>query len=217
MKLPKVKITRLDDDGETEIIRSNLNVGLLSFKIKNKIDSLIKFVKVAQKGERTLNIQIQKFIKRYSSINDTENQNEKQEYYIYLQAIEYAIYELNRMVEIYHHEFLAHINDDIRINLSKSLKFDFCKNRFKKNGIYISKINGYESVNELRKICNDLKHSYIQEYSLSKTLNLRSFREFNRKILVDKVNVYLKDIPKYIKYLAREINEKYPKIEVKIK
>ena len=87
---------------------------------------------------------------------------------------------------------------------------------FKKNGIYISKISGYSSIVELRKICNDLKHSYIKEYSLSKTLELKSFREFDRKMLVDKVNEFFIEVPKYIESLTKEINIKYPKIENRI-
>ena len=213
MKLKKVKVTQFDENGETEIIHSELNIGMLTLMMKFKIDSLIKFIKVAQKGERTLNIQTKKFIKRYSSAVESEIKTKK--YYVYLKAVEYAIYELNRMVEIYHHEFLAHIDNEIQIDLSKSPTFDFSKNGFKKNGIYISNVQGYSSIIELRKICNDLKHSCIQEYSLSKTLNLKSSKEFDRRILVDKVNIYIKEIPKYIEQLAKVINKKYPKVEIK--
>lgn len=219
MKLPKTKIIRFDNDGETELTRSLINEGMISWRVKLKIDNLIKFVKIAQKGERQLHIQTKKFIKRYSKEDDTDNKTEdsKLKYYLYLNAVEYAIYELNRLVEIHHHQFIAHIDEDYQIDLLKSPKIDECKDKFKNNGIYISKIKGYNSVFELKNICNDLKHSYIQEYALSKTLKLKSFHKFDRKMLVDKVSLYFNEIPKYIESLALEINTKYPKIEKKIK
>ncbi len=210
MKLPKGSITRYDENGETEIIRSALNIGLISLKLNSKVRKLIEFVRVAQKGERTFQIQKKKFFDRYGT---NDNESKKYEYHIYLKAVEYTIYELNRIVEIYHHEFLAHIDNEVQIDLLNSPKFDDFKKGFKKNGIYISKIDGYQSIIQLRNICNDLKHSYIQEYSLSKTLNLKSSRKFDRKTLVDKVNIYLEEIPNYIIKLAKEINIKYPKIE----
>ncbi len=212
MKLLKSKTRRFDDDGWTEIIRSELAIGVISLNIRLKIDNLKKFILVTQKGERQLQIQTRKFIKRYSKTDEQY----KPEYYLYLNAVEYAILELNRLIEVHHHKFISHISDDFQIDLLKSPKFDFCKKELKGKGIYISKIEGYDSMQEVRKICNDLKHSYIKEYSLSKTLELNSFREFDRKILVDKVNKYFSEIPKYIKLLAKEINKKYPKIENKI-
>ncbi|MCH5598645.1 hypothetical protein [Niabella ginsengisoli] len=214
MKLLKAKLTRIDNEGEFEIMRSTLNTVLISMKIRLKVDNLVKFVKITQKGEKQFNRQTKKFIQRYST-NAEDVEKYKPEFYLYLNAIEYVIYELNRMVEVHHHEFLAHINEDIQIDLSKSPNFDYCKRTFKQSGIDISEISGYESIVELRKICNDLKHAYIQEYSLSKTLKLKTFREFNRKILVDKVNVYILETPNYIEALAKTINSKYPKIEIK--
>ena len=111
MKLLKTKMTRFDKDGETEIIRPLLNQGMIFWKVKTKIDNLIKFVKIAQKGERQFQIQTKKYIKRYSKDNK-EIENYKPEYYLYLNAVEYAIYELNRLVEVHHHEFIAHIDED---------------------------------------------------------------------------------------------------------
>ena len=104
-------MTRFDKDGETEIIRPLLNQGMIFWKVKTKIDNLIKFVKIAQKGERQFQIQTKKYIKRYSKDNK-EIENYKPEYYLYLNAVEYAIYELNRLVEVHHHEFIAHIDED---------------------------------------------------------------------------------------------------------
>ncbi|MCT4215270.1 hypothetical protein HZP46_07260 [Elizabethkingia anophelis] len=213
MKLRKVKLTVYDSKGETEIIRTELNVELISVKIKIKINNLINFVKITQKGERKYHSQIRKFSSRYSNENTDEKYNPK--FHLYLYAIEFTIYELNRMIEVYHQEFLAQINEDYQIDLLHSPNFKQIQKSFKAGGIELSKIDKYKSVDELRRICNGLKHSYIQEYSLSKTLKLKSFREFDRKVLINKVNTYLIDIPKYIEELARMINKVYPKIEIR--
>jgi len=211
MKIRKAKITRFDDEGEIEIIRSEISIGLLDYKITNNVKELKKFVRATQKGERLIHTQTQKFINRYSE----KKVNNKVSYHLYLKAIEYTILELYRMVEVYHHEFVAHIIDDYLIDLSRSPKFDECKKLFKEAGIYLSMIKGYDSVLELKNVTNDLKHAYIQEYSLSKTFKLKSFRQFDRKILVGMTNKYLLEIPNYIINLAKEINIKYPKIEEK--
>ncbi|MCF8372012.1 MAG: hypothetical protein K9H64_10340 [Bacteroidales bacterium] len=209
MKLPKAKITRFDEGGETEILRSELSIGFIEYKIRSNVKNLKNFVRATQKGERLVHIQTQKFINRYSG---EQKSNSKITYHLYLKAVEYTILELYRMVEIYHHEFIAHVIDDYEIDLSRSPKFDECKKLLKEAGIYISKINGFESVLELRNITNDLKHAFIQEYSLSKTINLKSFRQFDRKMLVEMTNKYLSEVPAYILNLAEEINMKYPKI-----
>jgi hypothetical protein len=211
MKIKKAIIGRYDDESYTQIVRSELSTVMISTIINIRINSLIEFVKATQKGERLINIQKNKYIHRYSNSPKPLKLN----YKLYLHTIEYVILDLNRMVETYHHEFVAHIEENVEINLANSPKFDFCKNKFKENGIYISKIKGYNSINEIRRISNDLKHSYIQEYSLSKTLKLKSFRDFDRKLLVDKVNKYLIDVPNYILNLTNDINLKFPKIEVR--
>jgi len=211
MKIHKAKITRFDDEGEIEIIRSEISIGLLDYKITNNVKNLKKFVRATQKGERLIHVQTQKFINRYSE----KKVKNKVSYYLYLKAVEYTILELYRMVEVYHHEFIAHVIDDYLIDLSRSPKFDECKKLFKEAGIFISKIKGYETVLELKNVTNDLKHAYIQEYSLSKTISLKSFRQFDRKMLVEMTNKYLSEIPTYIVNLAKEINTKYPKIEEK--
>jgi len=212
MKLPKVKITRFDEEGETEILRSELSIGFIKYKIQSNVNNLKNFIRATQKGERLVHIQTQKFIYRYSG---KKKSNNKVTYRLYLNAVEYTILELYRMVEVYHHKFIAHVIDDYKIDLSRSPKFDECKKLFKEAGIYLSKIKGYETVLELKNVTNDLKHAYIQEYSLSKTINLKSFRQFNRKMLVEMTNNYLSEIPTYVVNLAKEINTKYPKIEKK--
>jgi hypothetical protein len=212
MKLPKAKVSRFDDEGMTEIIRSELSIGLIDLKVNAAIQHLSNFVRATQKGERQIHLQKQMFINRYSKQSNT---NTKVEYHLYLKAVEHAILEMHRMVEVYHHEFVSQVDSNYQIDLAKSPKFDECKRLFKNNGIYISRIAGYECIVELKNVSNDLKHAYIQEFSLSRTFNLRSFREFDRKMLVDKVNRYFEQIPIYIISLAQEINEKYPKIERK--
>lgn len=213
VKLKKAKLSRYGDDGWIEIIRSELPIRMISMMISLRITNLSKFVLATQKGEKQIYDQEKKTIKKSSA---TSEKIEAQEYYLYLNAVEYSILELNRIIEVYHHEFIAHITDDFEIDLSKSPTFDFCKTKFKESNVYLSRISGYHSICEIRKISNDLKHSYIQEYSLSKTLQIKSFRDFDRKILVDKVNKYFKEVPIYIKCLANEINEKYPKIEKRV-
>jgi hypothetical protein len=212
MKLKKAKLRRFGDDGWTKIERSELPIGIMSMQINWRINNLKKFIIATQKGERQLHIQTKKYIQRYS---EEETENSKLEYHLYLNAIEYAILELYRMIEVYHHEFIAHINEEIEIDLLNSPKFDFCKKKLIENEIYISKIKGYEKVLEIKNISNDLKHSYIKEYSLSKTLKLKTFKDFDRKILVDKINAFFVEIPNYIINLGEEINKKYPKIEIK--
>ena len=212
MKLHKAKITRFDEEGEKEILRSELPIGLIDYKIRSNVNNLKIFVRATQKGERQIHIQTQKFVNRYSG---EQKSNKNAIYYLYFKAVEYTILELYRMVEIYHHEFIAHVIDDYQIDLSRSPKFDECKKLFKEAGIYISMIKGYETVLELKNVTNDLKHAYIQEYSLSRTINLKSSRQFDRKLLVDMTNKYFSEIPEYIINLAKEINIKYPKIEKK--
>lgn len=212
MKLKKAKLSRFGDDGWTEFVRSELPIGMISMQINWRIDNLKKFIIATQKGERQLHIQTKKYIQRYS---EEKTEYIKLQYHLYLNAIEYSILELYRMIEIYHHEFIAHINEEIEIDLLNSPKFDFCKKKFIENGIYISKIKGYEKVLEIKNISNDLKHSYIKEYSLSKTLKLKKSRDFDRKLLVDKINDFNIAIPNYIISLGKEINEKYPEIKIK--
>ena len=209
MKLPKVKISRIGENGWIEIVRSELPVGMISMKNDILINRLKRFVIATQKGERLISIQTKKYIERYSK----KKSSQKLEYNLYLNAVEYCILELNRMIEVYHHEFISNIDEEFELDLLKSPPFNVIQKQLKVKGINITQIQGYECVMEIRKISNDLKHSYIQEYSLSKTLNLKSFRDFDRKIFVDKLNLYFDVVPRYILNLAELINIKYPKIE----
>lgn len=177
MKLQKASIRVHGSNGVIEIVRSELNSIYILMILKAKIQNLKDSIIATQKGERLIYIQKTKVNRRNNNIENIP----KLEYYLYHNTVEHSIVELNRIIEVYLHQFLANIDEDFQIDLLNSSNFSKLKNRFIEKEIYISKINHYDTVIEIRKICNDLKHSYIKEYALSKTLKLDSFRLFSCK------------------------------------